>query len=74
LQIADQEEEGDEEEVSAASAGPVAASKNLEKNTNVDVVVQADKERREKARQDAINKKEKDKEDRYIFPNNIKFF
>lgn len=37
---------------------------NLEKNTNAQVVMQAEKERREQARQESQKKKEKDKEDR----------
>lgn len=51
---------------SQASGSAVPRSGGLTRNTNFDDVVRADKERRDKAKQDAQRKKEKDKEDRYI--------
>lgn len=39
---------------------------NLEKNTNAQTVMQAEKEKREHARQESQRKKEKDKEDRFV--------
>lgn len=65
IQVADPDFECSEDDDEASAGQNQAQSlKCMEKNTNVDVVLQADKERREKARQDAVNKKEKDKEDR----------
>lgn len=53
----------------AASGPAVAAGKKpaLSRNTNFDDVVKADKERRDLAKQEAVRKKEKDKEDRCVF-------
>lgn len=44
----------------------------LEKNTNFSSIQQAEKERREQARLESHNKKEKDKADRYELPE-VKF-
>ncbi|KAF4529527.1 hypothetical protein B566_EDAN015185 [Ephemera danica] len=79
-QMSDQEDEQDDEAVNgsagpAALSGAAAAAKplpatgaapksGLTRNTNFDDVVRADRDRREKAKQDAQRKKEKDKEDR----------
>jgi hypothetical protein len=57
-------EDSEDDDEASASQNQAQSLKCMEKNTNVDVVLQADKERREKSRQDAVNKKEKDKEDR----------
>ncbi|XP_059479825.1 coiled-coil domain-containing protein 43 [Neocloeon triangulifer] len=71
--VADQEDEEEEEEVAVPSGLAVekaAANKGgskgagIERNTNFEDVQRADKDRRERAKQEAIQKKEKDKEDR----------
>ncbi|XP_003705894.1 coiled-coil domain-containing protein 43 [Megachile rotundata] len=59
-QMSDQENSEGEGEEDGASGGDCG----IEKNTNVATIIQQEKERREKAKQDSQRKKEKDKEDR----------
>ncbi|XP_065345471.1 coiled-coil domain-containing protein 43 [Cloeon dipterum] len=71
--VADADDDGEDQEDAAALSGPAAVAEktanksskaNIEKNTNFEDVVRADKEKRERAKQEAMQKKEKDKEDR----------
>lgn len=54
----------EEEEENVASQPSVDHKENLEKNTNSQTVIQAEKLKREQAKQDSQKKKDKDREDR----------
>jgi hypothetical protein len=67
-QMSDQEEsEGEgEEDGGGAGGGCAGGDSGLEKNTNAAAIVQALREKRERAKLESQKKKEKDKEDRYV--------
>ncbi|XP_001605181.1 coiled-coil domain-containing protein 43 [Nasonia vitripennis] len=61
-QMSDNEESKDEEDEEGGDGG--GCDSGLEKNTNVATIIHAERERRERAKQESAKKKEKDKEDR----------
>lgn len=61
-QTSDQELSDGEGEDEGATGGSIG----IEKNTNVSTIMQQEREKRERAKQDSMKKKEKDKEDRWV--------